>query len=223
MESPEKPCIFILGGAKADDSLKISRYVLKHDIADYVLTGGITGHLFLAAMGVDLGKPNMELLERQGILDLIPGIRELMSTYPGRAKVPVDVAVEFEGGRREIPVSNLPTEHPIYDIGTETIEEYSKLIGKAKSIVVSGPPGVYERDEFSKGTRMILEAVASSKAFSLAGGGHTVAAIEKFGLSEGISYISTAGGALIEFLMGERLPGVAALEEAYSRIKGKGE
>ena len=219
LESPEKPCIFILGGAKADDSLKISRYVLKNDIADYVLTSGITGHLFLAAMGVDLGKPNMELLERQGILDLIPGIRELMSTYPGRVKVPVDVAIEFEGGRREIPVSNLPTEHPIYDIGAKTIEEYSKLIGEAKSIVLSGPPGVYERDEFSKGTRMILEAVASSKAFSLAGGGHTVAAIEKFGLSRGISYISTAGGALIEFLMGGRLPGVAALEEAYSRIK----
>jgi len=127
------------------------------------------------------------------------------------------VAVEADGKRRELSVGELPTEYPIYDIGTETIEEYSLLIEEAKSIVISGPPGVYEKPEFMKGTKMLLEAVASSEAFSLAGGGHTVAAIEKLGLSERISYISTAGGALIEFLMGERLPGVAALEAAASR------
>ncbi|KYH41005.1 MAG: phosphoglycerate kinase [Candidatus Bathyarchaeota archaeon B26-2] len=217
LESPEKPCVFILGGAKADDSLKISKYVLENGIADTVLTGGLTGHLFLVATGVDLGKPNMELLEKQDVLKLTGGIKELMDSYPGRVKVPKDVAVEADGKRRELSVGELPTEYPIYDIGTETIEEYSRLIEEAKSIVISGPPGVYEKPEFMKGTKMLLEAVASSEAFSLAGGGHTVAAIEKLGLSERISYISTAGGALIEFLMGERLPGVAALEAAASR------
>lgn len=217
LESPEKPCVFILGGAKADDSLKISKYVLENGIADTVLTGGLTGHLFLVATGVDLGKPNMELLEKQDVLKLTGGIKDLMDSYPGRVKVPKDVAVEVDGKRRELSVGELPTEYPIYDVGTETIEEYSRLIEEAKSIVISGPPGVYEKLEFMKGTKMLLEAVASSEAFSLAGGGHTVAAIEKLGLSERISYISTAGGALIEFLMGERLPGVAALEAAASR------
>ncbi|KYH41110.1 MAG: phosphoglycerate kinase [Candidatus Bathyarchaeota archaeon B63] len=90
-------------------------------------------------------------------------------------------------------------------------------MGTAKSIVVSGPPGVYEREEFRKGTRGILEAVAASEAFSLVGGGHTVAAVQELGLTDKMSYISTAGGALIEFLMGSRLPAVAALEEAAEK------
>ena len=217
MESPEKPCIFILGGAKADDSLKISQYVLKNNIADYILTGGLVGHLFLIATGIDLGEPNMKLLRKQGVLNLVPGIKELMESYPGRVKVPKDVAIEVDGKRREIPISDLPTEYPIYDIGSETIKEYSQLIKEAKSIVISGPPGVYEREEFAKGTRCLFEAVASSKAFSLVGGGHTVAAVEEFGFADKMSYISTAGGALIEFLMGEKLPGVVALEAAASK------
>ena len=219
LESPEKPCIFILGGAKADDSLKISQYVLDNNIADYILTGGITGHLFLAATGVDLGRPNMALLEKQKVLDLIPGIKELMAKYPGKIKVPADVAIEIDGERKEISTKDLPTEYPIYDIGTETIKEYSRIIGEAKSIVVSGPPGVYEREEFRKGTKEILEAVANSKAFSLVGGGHTVAAVQELGLADKMSYISTAGGALIEFLMGSKLPGVVALEKAAERAE----
>jgi len=217
LESPEKPCIFVLGGAKADDSLKISRYVLKNNIADYVLTGGITGHLFLAAKGVNLGKPNMELLEKQKALDLVSGIKELMNAYPDRVKVPIDVAIEADGKRKERLVKDLPTEYPIYDIGAKTIKVYSQLISKAKSIVISGPPGVYEKKEFLKGTQAVLEAIASSKAFSLVGGGHTIAAVSELGLANKMGYISTAGGALIEFLMGEKLPGVAALEEAAKR------
>jgi len=217
LESPEKPCVFILGGAKADDSLKISQYVLKNNIADYILTGGITGHLFLVATGVDLGKPNMKLLEKQEVLGLVPGIKELMAEHPGKIKVPVDVAVEVEGKREELSVKDLPTDHPIFDIGTETIKEYSRIIKEAKSIVVSGPPGAYEKKEFIKGTRGIFEAVAESKAFSLVGGGHTVAAVHELGLSNRMSYISTAGGALIEFLMGSKLPAVVALEEAAKK------
>ncbi|MCW4020682.1 MAG: phosphoglycerate kinase [Candidatus Bathyarchaeota archaeon] len=217
LEAPEKPCVFILGGAKADDSLEISKYVLKNKIADHVLTGGITGHLFLVATGVDLGTPSMKLLEKQEVLGLVPGIKEIMDAYPGRIKVPVDVAVEADRNRKELLVSALPTKHPIFDIGTETIKQYSQIIKMAKSIVISGPSGVYERKEFLKGTKGVLEAVAASKAFSLVGGGHTVAAVQEFGIADKISYISTAGGALIEFLMGGKLPGVAALEEAAER------
>ncbi|RLI04331.1 phosphoglycerate kinase, partial [Candidatus Bathyarchaeota archaeon] len=133
---------------------------------------------------------------------------------PGKIKVPVDVAVEVEGKRKELSVKTLPTEYPIFDIGTETIKAYSDIIKKAKSIVISGPPGVYEREEFLKGTKEILEAVAESGAFSLVGGGHTVAAVQELGLRDRMSYISTAGGALIEFLMGSKLPAVVALEKA---------
>ena len=217
LENPEKPCVYILGGAKADDSLQISKYVLDNNIADHVLTGGITGHLFLVARGYDLGKPNMELLEKKELMGLVPGIKELMEKYPGKIETPVDLAVEVEGKRKEITVEELPTEHPIYDIGTKTIEKYSQIISNAKSIVFSGPPGVYEKEEFLKGTKGLFEAIASSNAFSLVGGGHSVAAVHSLGLADKMSYISTAGGALIEFLMGKELPGVVALEKAASR------
>jgi len=217
LEAPEKPCIFIMGGAKGDDSLEISRYVLKNKIADYVLTGGVIGHIFLVAKGVNLGKPSMEFLEKKELMGLVPGIKELMNEYPKAITVPVDVAMDVEKKRKEIAVSKLPTNYPICDIGTETIKKYSEVIRKAKSIVISGPMGVFENKEFLAGTKKIFGAIAASKAFSLVGGGHTVAAVEELGLANKMSYVSTAGGALIEFLMGKQLPGVVALEKAAAR------
>jgi len=219
LEKPEKPCVFILGGAKADDSLEISKYVLDNKIADYVLTGGVVGQVFLAAKGVDLGKPNMEYLKKQELMDLIPGIRELEQKYPESIKVPKDVAVEVNKKRREITVENLPTEYMMFDIGAETVEQYGKIIKSAKTIVISGPMGVYENSEFSFGTKRVFEEIANSRAYSLAGGGHTIGALQDFKLTNKISYVSTAGGALIEFLMGKKLPGVAALEKAAARSR----
>jgi phosphoglycerate kinase len=131
----------------------------------------------------------------------------------------VDVAVDVGGKRREILVAKLPTEFSIFDIGAKTVDAYAKLIAKAKSIVVSGPMGVYENKEFNYGTKKVFEAIANSKAFSLAGGGNTIAAINEYGLTQKIGYISTAGGALIEFLMGKKLPGVVALENAVETKK----
>lgn len=217
LHNPEKPCVYILGGAKADDSLKISQYVLKNKIADHVLTGGVVGHLFLAAKGVDLGKPNMDFLEKKELMGLVPGIKELMGTYLGKAEVPVDLAVEANGKRLEIPIKKLPTNCPIFDIGADTVKKYDEIIKSAKSIVVSGPMGVFENKEFAFGTKKTFEAIAASKAFSLVGGGHSIAAVEELGLVKKMGYVSTAGGALIEFLMGEQLPGVVALERAAAR------
>lgn len=219
LEKPEKPSVYVMGGAKADDSLEISKYVLGNNIADYVLVGGVTSQLFLAAKGVDLGKGNMAFLEKKELMGLIPGIRELMQKYGDKVQVPVDVALDVNGKRKEIDVSKLPTEYSILDIGKKTVENYAKIISEAKSIVVSGPMGVYENKEFNYGTKKVLEAIANSKAFSLAGGGNTIAAIEEYGLTKKIGYISTAGGALIEFLMGKKLPGVVALENAVATKK----
>jgi phosphoglycerate kinase len=217
LENPEKPCVFILGGAKADDSLEISKYILDKKIADYVLTGGVVGQVFLAARGVDLGKPNMDYLQKKELTDLLPGIKDLMKKYQDEIKTPEDLAVEVNGKRKEISVDELPTCYSMFDIGAKTVQVYAKIIRNAKSIVISGPMGVFENKEFSFGTRKVLEEIANSKAFSLAGGGHTISAIEEFGLTKKISYISTAGGALIEFLMGKKLPGVTALEKAATR------
>ncbi|MEM3640866.1 MAG: phosphoglycerate kinase [Candidatus Bathyarchaeia archaeon] len=217
LENPEKPCLYILGGAKADDSLEISKYVLDNGIADYVLTGGVVGHVFLVAKGFDLGKPNMRFLEEKKLMGLVPGMQELMNKYANRIKVPADVAVEVNKKRKEVSVEKLPTDYPIFDIGAKTVENYTNIIKDAKSIVISGPMGVFEKSEFIYGTKKIFEEIANSQAFSLAGGGHTIAALQELGLSNKISYVSTAGGALIEFLMGKKLPGVVALEKAATR------
>lgn len=217
LEKPEKPCLFILGGAKADDSLEISKYVLDNKIVDYVLTGGVVGQVFLASKGVDLGKPNMDFLAKKELTGLMPGIGELVRKYPDKVKTPKDVAVEVNGKRKELTVEALPTNYPMFDVGAKTVEDYATMIKNAKSIVVSGPMGVYENKEFVYGTKRVFEEIANSKAFSLAGGGHTISALEELGLAKKISYVSTAGGALIEFLMGKKLPGVVALEKAAAR------
>jgi len=217
LEAPEKPSVFVIGGAKGDDSLDISTYVLKNDIADNVLTGGVIGHIFLVAKGIDMGKGNMDFLEKKELMGLVPGIKKLMQQYPGAIIVPVDLAMEVDKKRKEIDVDNLPTNYPILDIGTKTAKKFADIILNAKTIVVSGPVGVFENPEFKKGSQIVLEAVANSEGFSLVGGGHTVAAVEKLGLADKMSYVSTAGGALIEFLMGKQLPGVVALEKAATR------
>ncbi|HII85551.1 TPA: phosphoglycerate kinase [Candidatus Bathyarchaeota archaeon] len=219
LEKPEKPCVYVMGGAKADDSLEISKFVLGNKIADYVLVGGVTSQLFLAAKGVDLGEGNMAFLAKKELTGFIPGIKTLIQQYPEKILMPDDVALDIGGRRKEIAVGKLPTENSIFDIGTNTVKRYSEIIHEANSIVVSGPMGVYENKEFNYGTRKVFEAIATSKAFSLAGGGNTIAAINEYGLSAKIGYISTAGGALIEFLMGKKLPGVVALETAVRSKK----
>ena len=151
-------------------------------------------------------------------MGLVPGIKELMKQYPEAIIVPVDLAMEVNQKRKEITVEELPTSYPVFDIGTKTAKKFADIILKAKTIVVSGPVGVFENPEFKKGSQIVLEAVAASDGFSLVGGGHTVAAVEKLGLADKMSYVSTAGGALIEFLMGKQLPGVVALEKAAARI-----
>jgi len=219
LEKPEHPCIYVMGGSKAEDSLEISRYVLNNQIADYVLVGGVTAQLFLAAKNVNLGKTTMNYLTQKELTQYIPGIKALIEQHPQNIKMPSDVAANIYGDRCEIALSELPTEYPIWDIGSKTVAEYAQLIANAKSIVVSGPMGVYENPQFNSGTKGVLTAIANSNAYSLAGGGNTIAVIEEYGLTKKFSYISTAGGAVTEFLMGKKLPGVEALKTATQTKK----
>jgi phosphoglycerate kinase len=218
-EKPEHPCVYVMGGSKADDSLEISRYVLGNNIADYVLVGGVTAQLFLAADGIELGKPTMNYLTQKELTQYIPGIKALIEQYPQNIKMPIDVAVNVYGDRCEITLAELPTNYSILDIGSKTVADYAKIISSAKSVVVSGPMGVYENPQFNLGTKGVLTAIANSDTFSLAGGGNTVSAIAEYGLTKKISYISTAGGAITEVLMGKKLPGVEALETATQTKK----
>jgi phosphoglycerate kinase len=209
----EKPCIYVMGGAKADDAEAISDYVLGHSTADYVLTGGVIGQLFLYAQGVDIGEINVKFLEKKKFVQYIPKIKELFTKYDEKILLPEDFGIDVNGNRDDITLNDLPTAYSMFDIGMKTVKKYAELLKTAKIIVLSGPMGVYEREEFRLGTKGVFEAVVNSDAFSVVGGGNTLEAVEKLGLSSKISYISTGGGALMEFLTGKILPGVKALEQ----------
>jgi len=213
-ERPERPCVYVLGGAKAEDSAEVAEGVLGKGIADRVLTGGLVANLFLYSKGVDLGKVNVKILEDKGFLVLRDRVKDLLDKHGEKVLLPSDLAVEgLDGKRVEVKVSNLPVELLIKDIGEDTIREYRKEILRAKTIVVNGPMGVFEDERFSKGTVELFKAIAESKAFSVIGGGHTIAAATKFGFRDKVSFVSTGGGALMEYLSKGTLPVLEALKK----------
>ena len=211
------PCIFVLGGAKVDDSLKVAENVLSNSNADRVLLTGIVGNVMLAASGVDIGKINMDFIESQGYLDLIEQGKGLIEKYDGKIGLPVDVALNDNGTRIEVPVNELSkNDLPVNDIGLETIVAFTKEIKNAKTVVLNGPAGVSEIDEFALGTHEIIRSAAKSE-FSIIGGGHISAEVINMGLENQFSHLSTGGGACIDYLAGEKLPGIEALKYVATR------
>lgn len=208
---PERPCVYVLGGAKAEDAADISEAVLSQGIADCVLTGGLVANLFLTAKGYDLGEPNVRVLESRGFMQLLPRFKRVLDEFSGKIVLPVDLAVDVDGGRGEISLSELPTQRLIKDVGSETLKLYEEVVRGAKSVVMNGPLGVFEEEAFSLGTRRIFEAIAASRAFSVIGGGHTIAAAAKLGFADKVSHVSTGGGALMEFLSKGTLPVIEEL------------
>jgi phosphoglycerate kinase len=208
--SPERPCVYVLGGAKVDDSLKIIEHVLSRDVADQVLTGGLLGHAFLVAMGRDIGATNQKLLEKDFEEEIVLA-KDSLNKYGEKIKVPMDVVVDDHGNPKELNIKQLPTEFLISDIGGLTVEDYSKSIAGAKTVVANGPLGIFENKIFAKGTFEILNAMARSKAFTVIGGGHMVAAAQELGVADKIKHISTGGKACISFLSGDKLPVIEML------------
>lgn len=209
----ERPCVYILGGEKVKDSFSVIEYVLGQGIADRVLTGGLVANVLLLSSGIQLGDENVKILKDKGAMDFVQKGKELLGKFDGRVKFETDVALNVDGKRVEVKSSELPSKYPINDVGSKTASEYVNEIKSAKSIVFNGPLGVCELEPFKKGTYAILNGIASSKAFSVAGGGHTIAVIQDMGFIDKISYVSTSGHALIQFLTGKKLPGVEALKQ----------
>ncbi|MCQ6253830.1 phosphoglycerate kinase [Methanocaldococcus sp.] len=221
LENPERPCVYVLGGSKADDSIKVMKNVLKKGVADKVLTSGIVANIFLIAMGYDLGD-NLKVIDNLGLTNQIEIAKELLDKFKDKIIVPVDVALNIDENREEIELQkDKKIEGLINDIGEKTIELYSEIIKKAKTIVANGPAGVFEKELFAKGTKGLLKAIAESEGFSVIGGGHLSAAAELFGFANKIDHISTGGGATLEFLGGEKLPVIEMLKESYKKYKRK--
>ncbi|MBS3816577.1 MAG: phosphoglycerate kinase [Candidatus Thermoplasmatota archaeon] len=215
------PKLAFLGGMKADDSIEVAEHMLSGGKIDKILTGGVTANIFLMASGHDLGEGNREFLEDElpGYEKIVEDAEELLEKWPDRIKLPKDVVLNEEGERNGIPLDALPSDHPIFDIGLDTIMEYRKEIEDASLVVLNGPAGAFEIDDFSIGTTEIFKAIAHSNAYSIIGGGHSTAVLENLDLEDEIDHISTGGGSCINFLAGKKLSGVKALNRSYREFK----
>ncbi len=209
----QEPRVGVFGGAKADDSIKIIKRMLNDDKLDYVLTGGLVGHIFLMASGIDLGQKNMDVMLKEipEMDKMVEHSAEILNKYGEKVMMPSD----FIGSENSKPVyfkkENFRKDIAAMDIGIDTIATYASLLKRSNAIVLNGPMGVFELNDFATGTREIFSAIADSSAYKIAGGGHTNAALEKMGLANKIDHLSTGGGALISYLAGEPMPAIESL------------
>lgn len=213
--NPDRPLLAIVGGSKVSTKLTVLESLLEK--VDELIVGGGIANTFIAASGHAVGKSLYEA-------DLLPEAQRLIRMAHergGSIPIPVDVVVadRFESNAKPVvrKVNEVQANEMILDIGPLTAMQYSEIIAGAGTIIWNGPVGVFEFPGFASGTRSVAEAIQRSGAFSIAGGGDTIAAIDQFGIADGISYISTGGGAFLEFVEGKTLPAVAALEAAAER------
>jgi phosphoglycerate kinase len=211
LANPARPMVAIVAGSKVSTKLTVLESLL--DKVDQLIVGGGIANTFLAATGVRIGKSLVEKDMFEIASKLLRRARERGAQIP----LPVDVVVARElaaTAHADVrPVREVADDEMILDIGPDTAEQFAETLKSAGTIVWNGPVGVFEFDQFGEGTKVIADAIARSSAFSLAGGGDTLAAIEKYGIEDGISYISTGGGAFLEFVEGKTLPAVAMLEQ----------
>jgi phosphoglycerate kinase len=217
VKNPQKPSVFLFGGAKYSDVIVTIDRVLSNKIADKILLTGLTSNAFLKAQGFNLGLKNEQAFGEEGTAELFQEISKVYAKYKNMIYLPKDFAIEYNGKRKEITLDELPADNNLFDIGEKTIEEYKTELRNAKTIFLSGPCGVFENPLFKKGTQEIFTFIAKSDAFSIAGGGHTVAALDQLKLKDKISHVSTGGGSLEKYMMGDKLPVVEALKKAKNK------
>lgn len=215
LQNPKRPMVAIVGGSKVSTKLTVLESLSK--IVDQLIVGGGIANTFIAAAGHGVGKSLYEA-------DLVPEAKRLMASAKARGgdiPVPTDVvcgkAFSETAAATLKPIDSVASDDMIFDVGPKTSAAFAKILEKAGTIVWNGPVGVFEFDQFGEGTKAMALAIANSPAFSIAGGGDTLAAVSKYGIEKKISYISTGGGAFLEFLEGKKLPAVAILEERGSK------
>ena len=212
LSEPRRPVVAIVGGSKVSTKLTVIEALA--GLVDQLIVGGGIANTFIAAAGHDVGNSLHEA-------DMVDIAKRLSASEDGaEIPLPVDVVVakrfaeDAEAALK--PVDQVVSDDMILDIGPETAKEFARLLAQAGTIIWNGPVGVFEFEQFGEGTRVVAEAVAASDAFSVAGGGDTLAAIDKYAVKDGISYVSTGGGAFLEFVEGKTLPAVAVLRERAS-------
>ena len=211
MEAPDRPCVFVLGGAKISDAFLMMETVLGKGVADRVLTGGLVANIFLTALGKEIGRGSVDFILKSNYGEYIEKAKALYARYGEKIALPEDLAWVTDGQRQEAVLGQVPADIAAIDIGSKTAEAYRTSILNAKTVFVNGPMGVFEQAASELGTKAVWQALADTPGFTVLGGGDSITATEKYGLSDRMGYICTGGGALIRFLSGEELPVVKAL------------
>jgi phosphoglycerate kinase len=209
MTVAKAPHVIVLGGSKVPDRLEAIKMLIQNGRADHILLTGLIGNVFMRAQArikYPLG------IKRED--EVVAKAHALIGEYPDVFTTPVDVAIDKDGQRVEMDVRDIKIGDKIYDLGQKTVEHYSKIISSAGTVFISGPAGFFEKENFSFGTRRLLDAIANSMATTIVSGGHLTTALKEQGLEEKINHISTAGGALVLYLTGSKLPMIKALETA---------
>ncbi|MGI6160618.1 MAG: phosphoglycerate kinase [Christensenellales bacterium] len=214
MQNPARPCTFVLGGTKISDAFVMMETVLKGGIADNVLTGGLVANILLAAKGENIGSGSLDFIMRSNYGEYIEKARSLYNKYASRIHLPSDLAYVLDSSRKEAVLGSIPSDITALDIGAKTALRYADIIMTSKTVFVNGPMGVFEQPETELGTSSIWDALGSTTAYTVIGGGDSITATTKYDKTQNISYICTGGGALIRFLSGEELPVIKALRHA---------
>lgn len=217
LEDPKKPLAMLIGGAKAIDKFQAMQYNFENDRLDYGLCAGLTAVLIFEALGTPTGEPNRELIA-DDLKKAKDDINEVYEEYKDKIILPMDLTIEEDGEREDIDVEEVGKhDKTTGDIGDKTIEKFTKIIKQCKTIIANGPPGIFEKEIFRKGTNematAMAEATKENDAFTVIGGGEFGAAAEMLGYADDISFISTGGGAMLEILSGIDVPLVRALRE----------
>jgi len=216
--APVRPSTYVLGGAKVEDKVPVIENILATGKADNVLVGGNVAKVFLKAADHKLSQADEQDLAQH--TDELLKANRILSKYRKRIVLPTDFGIVVNGKRVDTPTARLvrlARGSRALDIGTKSAKEFAGIISRSKTVVASGPMGVFEEEGFESGTRVVLESMAHSDAFTVVGGGHLAGYAGILGISERLSHVSTAGGAMLSLLAGEQLPAIAALGEAAKR------
>ena len=216
MTVAKAPHVIVLGGSKISDRLEAIKLLIQNGRADHVLLTGLIGNVFMRAQARIKSPMGIKREE-----EVVAKAHSLIGDYPDVFATPVDIAINKDGERVEMDVREMGKGDKIFDLGPKTVEYYSKLIAGAGTVFISGPAGFFEKENFSYGTKALLNSVANSMATTIVSGGHLTTALKQQGLADKINHISTAGGALVLYLTGEKLPMMKALEDAAIKYKSK--
>ena len=216
MTVAKAPHVIVLGGSKIPDRLEAIKLLIQNGRADHVLLTGLIGNVFMRAQARIKSPLGIKREE-----EVVSKAHALIGEYPDVFATPVDIAIDKDGERVEMDVREIGKGDKIFDLGPKTVEYYSKLIAGAGTVFISGPAGFFEKENFSYGTKALLNSVANSMATTIVSGGHLTTALKQQGLADKINHVSTAGGALVLYLTGEKLPMIKALEDAAIKYKSK--